>query len=199
MMERAKSPLPEYDTAKDDSDCHSYAPTFNEILNQSTNTGGHFMFSHEKKAKSKTEFKEHHTKGTPFYIDAKRLSLLLSTVPFPDKFNLDPCIFNNGELEEYEQFASQREDAYRKYCENSSNDLVMKLNSRVCQLPMIEKNEMGCSRNDDCYKKKDDLQCILESTKSFSIVELSENTMNDVKSAKHLDDKLSMQEWINNL
>lgn len=180
-------------SSSDDSDDHSVAPDFDEIMKKFSNIGGHFMFKHEKESLDSESLK-----GSLFFIDSVFLKHALATIPFYERLDFFPSFFNSDELEEQDRLASANEETYRKICETCGRNLLKK-SSKKCNLPNILKEENVLQSNSN---SKDELSRVLEGTKSFSVVERVDQNSNAnflSSAAKETVNKEDMQKWLDSL
>lgn len=133
------------------------------------------------------------------------LECALSTLPFYERIGITSTYFTAEELEDQDQIATENEEKYRKMCENRSKDLIIKGKNK--KLPEIQQRPVRFMEDTELEtdSTRDDLDEILEGTRSFHIVvepvlkikSTSESTA--VVSTADAETKESMQKWLDDL
>lgn len=187
-----------YDDVSSEDESSS-APDFEDVMRASANVGGHFISKLSEKESSE-DFK-----SSLFKIDGKILDCALSTIPFHERIGIPSKYFTAEELEDHDQIATENEEKYRKMCENRSKEII-KGKSCTKKLPEIRPVRFSEETELETDSTRDDLDEILEGTRSFHIVvepvlkikSTSESTA-IVSAATDHESKESMQKWLDDL
>lgn len=169
-------------------------------MRSSANVGTHFKFKNEKEAEHSEDFK-----SSLFQIDGKMLECALSTIPFYERIGIDSSYFTAEELEDQDQIATENEEKYRKMCENRSKEIIKGKSKKLPEIQQQRPVRFMEETELETDSTRDDLDEILEGTRSFHIVvepvlkikSTSESTA--VVSTADPETKESMQKWLDDL